>query len=482
VSAATNVSATTDIRNLVARSPMTAHQIAAVVVCVGLNMLDGFDVLVMSFTAAGVSAEWTLSGAQLGVLFSAGLVGMAVGSLFLAPRADRFGRRTVVMASVAIVTLGMLLSGLAQSYVQLGLLRALTGLGIGGILASATVLVAEYSSDKWRNTASYLYTSGYSIGATVGGAIAAVLIGRSGWRAAFEFGAVASFMMLPIAYWGLPESLDFLVTRRPADALRKLNRLLLAMHHAAVDTLPAIHAAHPSGAGAAAGAGADAVASEVADVSSAGPGALAGSGPGSLRQLFAPHLARSTLLIWIAFFFMMGGYYFVFSWTPKLLTSGGMTAQQGITSGVLLSLGGIVGTVLFAFIARGIEVRWLISFCLVVAAALMGVFAMTTHDLAVALTAGVALGAMSTSAMAGFYALTPALYAASLRTTGMGWGIGIGRLGAILAPLATGMLIDRGWHSVQLYWVFAGTFLIAALALAAIVPAVREPGAVREFG
>ncbi len=466
MSAATNVSATSDIRNLVARSPMTAHQIAAVVVCVGLNMLDGFDVLVMSFTAAGVSAEWKLSGAQLGVLFSAGLVGMAVGSLFIAPRADRFGRRTVVMASVAIVTLGMVLSGMAQSYVQLGLLRALTGLGIGGILASATVLVAEYSSDKWRNTASYLYTSGYSIGATVGGAIAAVLIGRSGWRAAFEFGAVASFAMLPIAYWGLPESLDFLVTRRPADALRKLNRLLLAMHHAAVDTLPAI----------------DAAAVAVPGASGAGPGAPAGSDPGSLRRLFAPHLARSTLLIWIAFFFMMGGYYFVFSWTPKLLTSGGMTAQQGITSGVLLSLGGIVGTVLFAFIARGVEVRWLISFCLVVAAALMGVFAMTTHDLAVALTAGVALGAMSTSAMAGFYALTPALYAASLRTTGMGWGIGIGRLGAILAPLATGMLIDRGWHSVQLYWVFAGTFLIAALALAAIVPAVREPGAVREFG
>jgi benzoate transport len=441
---------------------MTAHQIVAVVVCVGLNMLDGFDVLVMSFTAAGVSAEWKLSGAQLGVLFSAGLVGMAVGSLFIAPRADRFGRRTVVMASVAIVTLGMLLSGVAQSYVQLGLLRALTGLGIGGILASATVLVAEYSSDKWRNTASYLYTSGYSIGATVGGAIAAVLIGRSGWRAAFEFGAVASFVMLPIAYWGLPESLDFLVTRRPADALRKLNRLLLAMHHTAVDTLPAI----------------DAVAVAVPGASGAGPGAPVGSDPGSLRRLFAPHLARSTLLIWIAFFFMMGGYYFVFSWTPKLLTSGGMTAQQGITSGVLLSLGGIVGTVLFAFIARGIEVRWLISFCLVV----MGVFAMMNHDLAVALTAGVALGAMSTSAMAGFYALTPALYAASLRTTGMGWGIGIGRLGAILAPLATGMLIDRGWHSVQLYWVFAGTFLIAALALAAIVPAVREPGAVREFG
>src|SRR6202051_2392719 len=119
---------------------MSAHQIAAIVVCVMLNMLDGFDVLVMSFTAAGVSAEWQLSGSQLGMLLSAGLVGMAAGSLFLAPRADRFGRRTIVMTSVLIVSIGMMLSMMAQRYVELGVLRALTGVGIGGILASATVL------------------------------------------------------------------------------------------------------------------------------------------------------------------------------------------------------------------------------------------------------------------------------------------------------------------------------------------------------
>jgi len=444
---------TADIRQLVAKSPMSAHQIAAIVVCVGLNMLDGFDVLVMSFTAAGVSAEWKLSGAQLGMLLSAGLVGMAAGSLFLAPRADRFGRRTIVMTSVLIVSIGMMLSTMAQSYVQLGVLRALTGVGIGGILASATVLVAEYSSDSWRSTASYLYTSGYSIGATVGGAIAAVLIGRFGWRAAFEFGAVVSFVMLPIAFWGLPESLDFLVTRRPTDSLRRLNRLLTAMHQRTVDALPESEQPHTA----------------------PRRGAAVG-------RLFAPQLAQSTSLIWIAFFFMMGGYYFVFSWTPKLLTSGGLTAQQGITSGVLLSLGGIAGTVLFAFIARVIYVRYLISFCLVVAAALMGVFAMVTQSLSVALIAGIALGAMSTSAMAGFYALTPTLYPPDLRTTGMGWGIGIGRFGAILAPLATGVLVDHGWHALQLYWVFAGTFLIAALALATMVPAAGRTRVVRELG
>jgi benzoate transport len=431
-----------DVRAIVAASPMSAHQVAAIAVCVGLNMLDGFDVLVMSFTAAGVSAEWKLSGAQLGMLLSAGLIGMALGALFIAPQADRFGRRGIVMISVLLVSVGMLLSGFARSYVELGALRVLTGLGIGGILASATVLVAEYSSNHWRNTASYIYTSGYSIGGTVGGAIAAVLIARSGWRSAFEFGGIVSFAMLPIAYWRLPESLDFLITRQPAGALRRVNRLLQSMHHAAVDALPA---------------------------SRAPPGAVAHA---SVRRLFASELARSTVLIWIAFFFMMAGYYFVFSWTPKLLTASGLTAQQGITSGVLLSVGGIFGTVLFAFIARGIDVRRLCSFCLIVASALMGVFALSAHHPRVGLLAGVVLGGMSTSAMAGFYALTPALYAPALRTTGMGWGIGIGRIGAILAPLATGLLVDRGWHSLELYSAFAGTFLIAALALGAMVPGV----------
>jgi benzoate transport len=411
---------------------MTARQIAAIAVCVGLNMLDGFDVLVMSFTAAGVSAEWKLSGAELGMLLSAGLVGMALGSLFLAPRADRFGRRSIVMTSVLIVSVGMLLSGMARSTLELGALRVLTGVGIGGILANATVLVAEHASSTWRNTASYLYTSGYSIGGTLGGAIAALLIARFGWRSAFEFGAVASFAMLPIAYWRLPESLA----------------KVKAAPTAAVAIAPAATA-------------------RAARAPGAAPAAR-----GSIRRLFAPELARSTGLIWIAFFFMMAGYYFVFSWTPKLLTASGLTAQQGITSGVLLSLGGIFGTVLFAFIARVIAVRRLISFCLIVASALMGVFALSTHLALVGLMTGVALGAMSTSAMAGFYALTPALYTADLRATGMGWGIGIGRIGAILAPLATGALVDRGWHSVELYSAFAGTFLIAALALAAMVPGV----------
>ena len=152
--------------------------------------------------------------------FAALAVGMAAGSLFLAPLADRFGRRRIILASVCIVSLGMLFSGFAPGYLILAVLRFLTGIGIGGILACATLLIAEYSSERWRNTASCIYTAGYPLGATLGGALSAALIARYGWRSAFQFGAVVSMLMVPVVYRSLPESVDFLITRlsvrRPA--------------------------------------------------------------------------------------------------------------------------------------------------------------------------------------------------------------------------------------------------------------------------
>jgi benzoate transport len=440
----------TDLRNLISQGPMTACQIIAVAVCVGLNMLDGYDVLVMAFTASGVSADWKLSGSRLGLLLSAGLVGMAAGSLFLAPRADRIGRRAIILGSVAIVSAGMLLSGFSSGFAELALLRAVTGIGIGGILASATVLVAEYSSERWRNTASCLYTAGYSMGATAGGAVAALLIARYGWRSAFLFGGAVSLLMLPAVYFGLAESLDFIVTKRPAGALELLNRLLGRMHRGPVGALPALEAW--SGRGHAA----------------------------SVRRLWTPEFAKSTGLIWITFFFMMAGYYFVYGWTPRLLTAAGMSAQQGITSGVMLSLGGIVGTVLFAFAARARNIQRLTRACLIAGGALVAVFAFTTTNLALALTIGILMGGMANSAMAGLYALTPVLYPPSLRTTGMGWAIGIGRSGAILAPLVTGVLVDQGWKPLQLYLAFAGTFLIAMGSLTAISAGPALPALARE--
>ena len=158
--------------NLKARvdnGPMVRFQWLAIGICIVLNMIDGFDVLVMAFTAASVSAEWGLSGAQIGMLLSAGLFGMAAGSLFLAPWADRIGRRPLILLCLAVSGTGMLLSALSQTPVQLAFLRGLTGLGIGGILASSNVIASEYASKRWRGLAVSLQSTGYALGATLGG-------------------------------------------------------------------------------------------------------------------------------------------------------------------------------------------------------------------------------------------------------------------------------------------------------------------------
>jgi MFS family permease len=149
--------------------PMSAYQWFVIALCFLINMLDGFDVLVMAFTAASVASQWALSGVQLGYLLSAGLVGMALGSLVIAPWADRIGRRPLIMLCIAIAGVGMLASAYTQSAVQLGALRLFTGLGIGGILASSYVIAGEYASSRWRGLAISLQATAYALGATIGG-------------------------------------------------------------------------------------------------------------------------------------------------------------------------------------------------------------------------------------------------------------------------------------------------------------------------
>jgi hypothetical protein len=149
------------LRAAIDDGPMSRFQVLAVCLCVALNMLDGYDVLVMAFTASEVAREWSLSGYALGVLLSAGLVGMAIGSLLVAPWADRYGRRAVILACLGVITFGMLLSALAQQPSQLKALRVLTGVGIGGILASLNVITSEYSSRRWRSAAIGIQVTGY---------------------------------------------------------------------------------------------------------------------------------------------------------------------------------------------------------------------------------------------------------------------------------------------------------------------------------
>ena len=429
----------TDLKQRLDNDPMGRFQCLAIGICIILNMIDGFDVLVMAFTAASVSAEWNLNGAQVGLLLSAGLFGMAAGSLFIAPWADRFGRRPLILLCLALSGIGMLLSALSQSPLQLALLRGLTGLGIGGILASSNVIASEYASKRWRGLAVSLQSTGYALGATLGGLLAVWLLGHWGWRSVFLFGGIVTVLVIPLVLLWLPESLDFLLARRPANALARVNRLAVRLGQPALAQLPAV-AARAEG---------------------------ASSG---FRQLLAPAMRRTTLVIWLLFFLVMFGFYFVMSWTPKLLVAAGLSAQQGITGGVLLSVGGILGAALI----DGLASRWplprVLALFMLITAALLVLFVANGASVTAALALGLLIGLFSNGCVAGLYALSPVVYDASVRATGVGWGIGIGRMGAILSPTVAGVLLDGGWQPLHLYGVFAIVFVLAAGCLLLLRP------------
>jgi benzoate transport len=423
-----------NIQQRVAHGPLTSFQLTAIAVCIGLNMLDGFDILAMSFSASGVKAAWGLQNSQLGALLSAGLVGMALGSLFLAPCADRWGRRRIILLSGVIAGLGMLLSTAARGFADLLVLRALTGIGIGGTIASVAVVVSEYAPDRWRSTALAAYATGYPVGATIGGALTAVAIPRYGWRSAFAIGGAMTLALLFVAWRRLPESLDFLITRRPPEALRRLNALLERMGSPMLSVLPE-------------------------------PAAAPGLGDGGSVRLL---LTGRTLLLWLTFFCTMASFYFMVSWTPRLLNAAGLTAAQGLTGGVLLNLGGIAGCGGFAVAAVRADAHRLLLGSLIASALLIAAFGVTVHRLDLALWTALLLGVLSNAAMSGLYAVGPPLYPTAVRATGMGSAVGIGRLGAILAPLASGALLDHGWAPAQLYYLFSGPFVVAAIAMLVI--------------
>ncbi|WP_428140517.1 MFS transporter [Delftia acidovorans] len=421
-----------DLRASVDQRPMTRFQWSVIALCMVLNMIDGFDVLVMAFTASAVSAHWQLSGAQLGFLLSAGLFGMAGGSLLIAPWADRLGRRPLILACLALSGVGMLGSAFSHSAIQLAALRVLTGLGVGGILACSNVIASEYASQRWRSLAVTLQSTGYALGASIGGSIAVWLLGRHDWRAVFLFGGCVTLGVLVLAWWRLPESMDFLLARRPAGALQRLNALVGRL---GLPTLVALPPAAPASAG------------------SARRGPL---------QLFAPGLRRPTLLVWLSFFAVMFGFYFVMSWTPKLLAASGLTPEQGVTGGVLLSLGGILGATLLGLLAARYPVHRALAGFMLATAVLLCFIVSNPGSLLLSYALAFLIGVFVNGCVAGLYAIAPMVYGGEVRVTGVGWGIGIGRIGAIVSPMVAGSLLDASWSASQLYVGYGAAFVFAA--------------------
>jgi len=426
----------TDVRAALRQGPMSGLQIAVVAVCIAVNMIDGFDVLAAAFTAPSLAEAWAIKPQMLGYFLGSGPVGMALGALVLGSLADVFGRRYLVLFCIALMGVGMFLSAGAADLTQLILLRILTGLGIGGALASANTIVAEYSSDRRRALAVSWMTAGYPIGATLGGVAAIWLLQSYDWRMVFAFGGALSVVLLPLIWFFLPESLDFLAAKGTPGALRQANAILARLGRPAIEAFPP---------------------QTPAEVAEAGRGGV-----------FGPEMIRATLLLCLAYFFVMLTFYFVLQWTPKVLVDAGLSKEGGVSGGTLMNLGGIIGSLGFGAASAWMAAKRLGSVTMAVCFGVLVVMAFAPVRLGVMLPLGFVAGVFIFAAMASLYALAPVIFPARVRATGTGMGIGIGRVGAILGPIAAGYLIGADWQRWQYTIVLAVPMLLAAAAVARV--------------
>ncbi|MGK3208571.1 MFS transporter [Amycolatopsis sp. MEPSY49] len=417
----------------VKNSPMSRAQVRAVALCLVINLIDGFDLLVTSFVGPAITRQWGLSPSSVGVLLSGGLAGMAIGGLFLAPLADRVGRRRLTLGCLALASLGMLAAAAAQDFGQLLACRVVTGAAVGAMAASLPVLTSEYANHRRRGLVVALITTGYGLGSVIAGIASSLLLGSFGWRSVFVFGALGTALLFAVALRFLPESMDFLVARRPRQALDKLNRILVSMGRTPVEDLPAAPSA-------------------------------AASRKVVLDSLFRGSNAVRTVLVWLAFVSAQLMFYFASSWTPSLLLKAGMSSRQGISGGVLLSLGGVTGAVLLGLLVSRAGPRRLTAAYFGIGALALILFSFSLGTLAIALVVAVLVGLFLNGTVTGINVIVPGLYPAEARATALGMAVAVSRLGAVLAPLLAGFLLQAGWAPASMFRFFAIPGVIGAVA------------------
>ena len=418
-----------NIKTLIDNNRMTRLQYVTLAVCFLMNMLDGMDVMVISYTAPSIAKEWAVSPEALGLVFSMGLLGMAIGAMFLAPRADIIGRRSMILICAALMGLSIFLTQFAQNKEHLVIFRIISGLGIGGMLASTATLGAEYAPNRTKDFWVSFVMSGYPIGAVLSGLVAAKVIPMYGWRTMFQIAGLSTAVALPIIYLFLSESLDFLFKSRPQNALAKVNRILTKMNITPLSALPNMDE----------------------NISKA-----------SVSELFSEGRKEATIRLWVAIFMAFATLYFLTMWIPKLASAAGLSISLAIYAGTVFNLGAFVGIISQGYLSSRFGLRRIICSYLLGTAVLMSIFGFFSGSEMVLVLFGL-IGFGIQGGFIGLYAVAARLYPTQVRTTGVGWAVGLGRLGAVAGPLLGGVLIGAGLSMTTNFLIFAVPTVIAGV-------------------
>lgn len=411
--------------------PMAPYQVLVVLMCFVLNMNDGIDVLVVSYTAPEIMAEWALPRSLLGYIFSSGLAGMTLGCLFVAPLADRIGRRGLFIGALGLETAAMLLSARVGGYYELLLLRFLAGLGIGGLLPAMAAVASEFSNARRKDLAVGFVQAGWPIGAILMGFFTAWAVPQFGWRFAYAAAGVASAAMLVMVVVFMPESVDYLAKKQPPGALERINRILRKMKAAPLEALPRVAPA----------AGA------------------------RLSTLLGPRYRGATIRLWIGVFFGFITLYTLISWVPSIATEAGMPFEMATYVGTVLNLGAFLGSTGIGWLAARYRLKRLIFTFFMIAFGVMVLYG--TLPLSNALIFGLTflIGIFVQGGFNGYWPAATRVYDTQVRSTGVGWAIGVGRFGAILGPALFGILSDADLSTATLFLVFSVPLLISGAAV-----------------
>jgi AAHS family 4-hydroxybenzoate transporter-like MFS transporter len=433
-----------DVADFIDREPVGSFQIKLLLTCAAVLFLDGFDTQAIGYVAPALAKEWSLTRGALGPVFSAGLFGLMIGALVFGPLADRIGRKKIIIFSTLAFGLGALATAFVQDVNTLLAVRFATGLGLGGAMPNAVAMTSEFNPRRRRATMVMIMFCGFSVGAALGGFLAAGLIPHFGWRSVFVVGGIAPLIMAPILALKLPESVRFLaLTGRSPERVAELLTFIsprtafapgtqFAVHEPKLEGMPVVH-------------------------------------------LFREGRTAATLLLWVVFFMSLLDIYFLANWLPTVLNDLGASVSMAVLIGSMLQVGGVVGTFALGSIIDRFSFRAL-ALVYFIAIFAVGAIGQLGHSAVLVATAIFVAGFCVVGGQIAANALAAAFYPTSVRATGVGWALGIGRIGSIVGPLVGGMLLTMKWSAGAVFLAAAAAALCAALAAVGLSRLARPSG------
>jgi AAHS family 4-hydroxybenzoate transporter-like MFS transporter len=428
---------TLDVTSFIDARKVGGFQLVVIALCAAVVFIDGFDTQAIAYVAPSIAKEWKLAPGALGPVFGAGLFGLMVGALILGPVADRIGRKPVIIVSVLAFGLFSLLTVTADSLTSLFMWRFLTGIGLGGAMPNAIALTAEYCPQRRRAALVMVMFIGFSLGSAIGGFLATVLVPRFGWVGVFWVGGLVPLVLAPLLLARLPESIRLLALHGGAD--HRIRALL-----ARIDADPTLD---------------DADRFVVAEEARGGV---------PVAHLFRDGRALATILLWIMFFMSLLDLYFLINWLPTVINASGVEVGTAVLISTMFQVGGIVGTLALAPLLDRGKPFAVLAFAYAAAALLIVVIGRLGGAILPLTAAIFAAGFCLTGAQIGANALTAVFYPTYIRSTGIGWALGIGRIGSIVGPIVAGVLLALRWPTPDIFLLGALPAVIGAAAAFAI--------------